>query len=49
VHTIKVSASNLAPLGGVDTVAALTVQIGDAVLSQSITFRSKGGSRLIYP
>ena len=49
VHTIKVSASNLAPLGSVDTVAALTVQIGDAVLSQSITFRSKGGSRLIYP
>lgn len=49
IYKLKVKASNLDPMAPIDDVAVVTVTVGETVLSQPLSFRPKGVSRLIYP
>jgi len=48
VYRLRIKAKDLSNMSGLDTVMNLAVQVGGAQLSQSLTFRTKGGT-LIYP
>jgi subtilisin family serine protease len=49
LYKLKIKASDLTPMAPPDDVAILTVEVGGAVLSQPLSFRSKGTSRFLYP
>lgn len=49
LYTLKVNATNLDPMAPIDGLMVLTVQVGDALLSQPLSLRSQSASRMIYP
>ncbi len=48
VYALKVKATKLEGMGAIEELMDLTVQVGDSILSQSLTFRQKN-TRFLYP
>ncbi len=49
LYTLKVNATNLDPMAPIDGLVVLSVQVGDVQLSQPLSLRPQGSSRMIYP